>query len=53
MISRFSYSIDVNEWGFRDPRKESTNAARHMPVVKDIVTADVWEQHPTENKSHG
>ena len=50
MISRFSYTIDVNEWGFRDPRKELTVAARNMPVVAQIVAADVWEQHPTEQK---
>jgi hypothetical protein len=53
MISRFSYSIDVNEWGFRDPRKELTVSARHMPVVAEIVNADVWEQHPTQKKDHG
>lgn len=53
MISRFSYTIDVNEWGFRDPRKELTLAARSMPVVQEIVAADVWEPHPTTKKSHG
>lgn len=53
MISRFSYAIDVNEWGFRDPRKELTVAARNMPVVEQIVAADVWETHPTEQNSHG
>jgi hypothetical protein len=53
MISRFSYAIDVNEWGFRDPRKELTVAARHMPVVQQIVAADVWEYHPTTNRKSG
>jgi hypothetical protein len=53
MISRFSYAIDVNEWGFRDPRKELTVAARHMPVVKEIVAADVWEYNPTTNRKSG
>jgi hypothetical protein len=53
IISRFSYTIDVNEWGFRDPRKELTLAARNMPVVQEIVAADVWEPHPTQKKSHG
>jgi hypothetical protein len=53
MISRFSYAIDVNEWGFRDPRKELTVAARHMPVVEQIVAADVWEYHPTTNRKSG
>ena len=53
MISRFSYSIDVNEWGFRDPRKELTVAARSMPVVQEIVAADVWEHHPTTKRKSG
>ncbi len=42
LISRFSFSIDVNEWGFRDLRQESTRAARNLPVVKDIIASDVW-----------
>ena len=53
MISRFSYTIDVNEWGFRDPRKELTVAARNMPVVSEIVAADVWEIHPTTKTKNG
>ena len=53
MISRFSYNIDVNEWGFRDPRKELTIAARNMPVVKEIMAADVWESHPTAKQKSG
>ncbi|MBR9990302.1 MAG: nucleotidyltransferase [Gemmatimonadetes bacterium] len=46
LISRFSYNIDVNEWGFRDLRKEATLAARQMPVVKEITASDVWDEHP-------
>lgn len=55
VISRFSYAIDVNEWGFRDPRKEMTVAARNMPIVQEIMNADVWEPHPTDNRDdhHG
>jgi Uncharacterised nucleotidyltransferase len=43
LISRFSYSIDVNEWGFRDLRKEATIAARALPIVREIVQDEVWE----------
>jgi hypothetical protein len=43
LISRFSFSIDVNEWGFHDPRKDATLACRSMPVVQEIVTSDVWD----------
>lgn len=53
LISRFSFSIDVNEWGFHDPRKDLTIAARNMPVVAEIVAADVWEPHPTQKKAYG
>jgi len=49
LISRFSFAIDVNEWGFKDPRKDLVVAARCMPVVKEIVSSDVWENHPTEH----
>jgi hypothetical protein len=34
LISRFSYNIDVNEWGFRDLRKEATIATRQLPIVQ-------------------
>jgi hypothetical protein len=53
MISRFSYSIDVNEWGFHDPREELTDAARNAPIVQQIVEADVWEINPTTRKKSG
>ena len=43
LISRFSFSIDVNEWGFRDLRKEATVASRQLPVVEEIVSSDVWD----------
>jgi hypothetical protein len=43
LISRFSFSIDVNEWGFRDLRKEATVATRGLPIVDEIVRSDVWD----------
>lgn len=43
LISRFSFSIDVNEWGFRDLRKEATIATRTLPIIKEIVSSDVWD----------
>jgi hypothetical protein len=53
MISRFSYTIDVNEWGFHDPRKTLTQTAKKKPIVQEILAADVWEINPTTNKRHG
>lgn len=44
LISRFSFSIDVNEWGMRDLRKEATAAARALPIVNEIIASDVWHQ---------
>jgi hypothetical protein len=44
LISRFSYNIDVNEWGFRDLRKEATIATRELPIVHEIVHDEVWEE---------
>ncbi|HUF51948.1 MAG TPA: nucleotidyltransferase family protein [Longimicrobiales bacterium] len=48
LISRFSYNIDVNEWGFRDPRKEATIAARRLPIVHEILASEVWEEKGEE-----
>lgn len=44
LISRFSFSIDVNEWGFRDLREESIRAMQESPVIRAIEEADVWDE---------
>ena len=61
MISRFSFTIDVREWGFSDPRSELVREARNKPPVRAIVDADVWDERgearadpreePTEDRS--
>ena len=43
-ISRFSFTIDVREWGFTDPRTEIVREARNKPVVRAIAEADVWDE---------
>jgi hypothetical protein len=43
LLSRFSFSIDVNEWGLRDLRTEAVAATRSLPVIAEIRTADVWD----------
>lgn len=48
LISRFSFSIDVNEWGMRDLRKEATAATRTLPIIQEIIASDVWEQPENE-----
>ena len=44
MISRFSFTIDVREWGFSDPRSELVKEVRNKPEVRAIVEADVWDE---------
>lgn len=43
MLSRFSFSIDVNEWGFQDERARHVADRRAMPVVTEIRNAEVWD----------
>ncbi len=44
LVSRFSFSIDVNEWGMRDLRRELTRRAEENPVILEIADADVWDE---------
>lgn len=44
LISRFSFMIDVREWGFLDPRSDLVRAARNHPEVRAIMDADVWDE---------
>lgn len=48
MISRFSFTIDVREWGFSDPRSELVREARSKPEVRAIAEADVWDERGEE-----
>jgi hypothetical protein len=44
MISRFSFTIDVREWGFNSPRAEFIRKARQLPEIKAIAAANVWDE---------
>jgi len=44
LISRFSFAIDVSEWGFNSPRGELIRRVRQHPAVKAIAQADVWDE---------
>ena len=48
LISRFSFAIDVREWGFADPRGEMVRQARNHPQVREIATSDVWDERSDE-----
>jgi len=44
LISRFSFEIDVREWGLQDPSVELITAARQEPALVAIRQADVWDE---------
>jgi hypothetical protein len=44
LISRFSFTIDVREWGFSDPRSELVREAQNKPVIRAIAESDVWDE---------
>ncbi len=48
LISRFSFTIDVHEWGFTSPRGELVGKARQKPEIREIVDADVWDERAEE-----
>ena len=50
MISRFSFTIDVREWGFSDPRSEQVRETRLKPEVRAIAEADVWDERGEERQ---
>ncbi len=44
LVSRFSFAIDVNEWGFRDLREEAIRATLRLPIIREIMDSDVWDE---------
>lgn len=44
LISRFSFAIDVNEWGFRDLREEAIRQMKASDEIRAIERADVWDE---------
>lgn len=44
LISRFSFSIDVHEWGMRDLRAASICETEKLPAILEIARADVWDE---------
>lgn len=50
LISRFSFAIDVREWGFSDPRGEMVRQARNHPVIREIAESDVWDERSDDRE---
>jgi hypothetical protein len=53
MISRFSFTIDVREWGFSDPRSELVRLARTKPEIRSIAESDVWDERGEAPREEG
>ena len=51
VISRFSFAIDVNEWGFHDLREEMTQRMERHPAVLAIGASDVWDERGDDGSS--
>ncbi len=43
LVSRFSFAIDVNEWGLRDLRAEAIARMRAQPLIQEIRDSEVWD----------
>ncbi len=51
LISRFSFAIDVREWGFADPRGETVRQARNHPAIRQIADSDVWDERSDDREA--
>jgi hypothetical protein len=51
LISRFSFAIDVREWGFADPRGEMVRQARSGPVIREIANSTVWDERNDDREA--
>ena len=51
LISRFSFAIDVREWGFEDPRGEMVRRARNRPEIRAIAASDVWDERGDDRET--
>jgi hypothetical protein len=51
LISRFSFAIDVREWGFTDPRADTVRQARNHPAIREIADAQVWDERSDERET--
>lgn len=43
LVSRFSFAIDVNEWGFADPRERAIAEILQRPAIRRIRESRVWD----------
>jgi hypothetical protein len=48
LISRFSFTIDLREWGFTSPRGELVRRAQQAPEIVAITEAAVWDERAAD-----
>jgi hypothetical protein len=54
LISKFSFAIDTQEWGFVDTRAERVRRARHSEPVQRIAGDPIWTaSHSMPNDEGG
>jgi hypothetical protein len=44
VISRFSFAIDVNEWGFSDVRRRMVEEKQSLPLIRQLAASEVWDE---------
>ncbi|MDB4952291.1 MAG: hypothetical protein JWM27_4940 [Gemmatimonadetes bacterium] len=49
LISRFSFAIDVNEWGFRDVREELIRRMQASAPIRAIEASGVWDERAADH----
>ena len=44
LVSRFSFAIDVNEWGLRDLREEQIANTEQLPIIREIARSTAFDE---------
>jgi hypothetical protein len=52
LVSRFSFAIDVHEWGMRDLREERIRVIEQLPIVHEIAVSDVWDERSDQTENY-
>jgi hypothetical protein len=52
LVSRFSFAIDVNEWGLTDLRDRAVREIETHPLIQQIASSDVWDERSEAVESY-
>jgi hypothetical protein len=50
LVSRFSFTIDVHEWAFRDLRDASVRRAQRSAPIRAIAESDIWDERSPQTE---